>query len=215
MSTEKVSSEKRILASRANGALSRGPKTPEGKARSARNAMRHGLLAKQVVLRNESSEGFQTLFDAYTERFGPLDDVEIGLIEEMVAAYWRMHRALAIEMHMLDSDMAGRQSPTAVGRLTDSFSSLADTPKFNAIQRYQARLHLVHSRALRELAAMRRTLPQQMLLPNEPRKSHAFNETVEDEPRFEPKFDSGNGEDLPTPGAEMPALEREPCETLE
>ena len=42
------------------------------------------------------------LFDMYAERFGPLDDVETGLIEEMVASYWRLRRAFAMEARLLE-----------------------------------------------------------------------------------------------------------------
>ncbi|MGB7723408.1 MAG: hypothetical protein WBL65_26150, partial [Bryobacteraceae bacterium] len=66
---------RRINSSRANGACSRGPITPEGKERSSTNALRHGLLAKCVVLENESSECFDELVTQHQERFAPADGV--------------------------------------------------------------------------------------------------------------------------------------------
>ncbi len=53
--------DKQITASRANGARSRGPKTPEGKARSARNSTHHGLLARVLLLEGESRDRFDEL----------------------------------------------------------------------------------------------------------------------------------------------------------
>jgi hypothetical protein len=53
-----MSSLGRILSSRANGARSTGPVTAEGKRRSSQNATSHGLLARHIVMRDESPEGF-------------------------------------------------------------------------------------------------------------------------------------------------------------
>ena len=158
MSSENVS-EKRILAARANGALSRGPKTPEGKARSSRNAIRHGLLSKIVVLSHEDPELFGQLFENYAARFNPADEIEMGLVEEMVAANWRARRALAIERRTTETEMNNRPPGPGIDRLADSFGDLSTTPKLGVLHRYQARLHLMHSRALRDFLLLRRTLP--------------------------------------------------------
>ena len=90
---------------------SHGPKTPEGKARSAQNARTHGLLSSIAALRTENKEAFDTILHDYCGRFQPADAVELGLIEEMVAASWHLRRAFAIETSMLDTEMDARPTP--------------------------------------------------------------------------------------------------------
>ena len=48
----------RTLANRANGKLSHGPRTPEGKAVSSMNAVKHGFFARDPLLAGESAEEF-------------------------------------------------------------------------------------------------------------------------------------------------------------
>src|ERR1035441_9949645 len=81
-----MSSLRRINSSRANGVRSRGPITAQGQDRSSANAIRHGLLAKCVVLENESGPCFDQLVAEHIGRFAPADGVEFGMIEEMAAA---------------------------------------------------------------------------------------------------------------------------------
>jgi hypothetical protein len=158
-----MSSQRRIAASRANGKLSHGPKTPEGKSQSSRNALRHGLLARFAVLKCESTAEFRASLDQHLQRFGPLDNVETGIIEEMAFAYWRLRRAWAIEARLIDDGVDAQTSGDAVGRLTASFSGLATSPQFNLLHRYETRLHRIFQRALQNLATLRNDF-----LPNEP-----------------------------------------------
>ena len=122
------SSKRRKQASRANGARSRGPTTPEGKSRSSYNAIRHGLLANCVVLRTEPRESFEALLNQYVERFTPLDDVEFGMIEEMASCYWRLRRGWAIETELLNTGIQKQPPGSELTRLAASFSELAVSP---------------------------------------------------------------------------------------
>src|SRR5260370_9398211 len=53
-----VRGSKKSDTSRANGAKSRGPVTPEGRAKSSRHSTRHGLRAKSIVLPPEPADEF-------------------------------------------------------------------------------------------------------------------------------------------------------------
>lgn len=105
-----MSSLRRILSSRANGAKSRGPKTPEGKRITAMNGLRHGLAAKTVVLATESQAGFDELHQACIEQFQPRTKFESYLVLEMAAAKWRQSRIWSVETAALELEM-DRQHP--------------------------------------------------------------------------------------------------------
>jgi hypothetical protein len=98
--------EKQLQASRKNGALSRGPITPEGKFHSAHNATRHGLLAGTVVLEEESEDRFQALLSAFMEEYQPATQTQITLVETMAVARWRQLRVWGAQKTALDRDMA-------------------------------------------------------------------------------------------------------------
>jgi hypothetical protein len=160
-------SEQRSSAARANGALSRGPKSPEGKTRSSQNAIKHGLLSSIVVLHNESQEAFDRAVQSYCDRFQPADEVERDMVEELVAASWRARRALAIETQMMDAGMDSLLNvPSELDRLTGAFSELAATPKLRTVHRYQVHLHGMKSRLLRDFITLRKNVPPAALPPD-------------------------------------------------
>ncbi|HEX4134089.1 MAG TPA: hypothetical protein VHY84_05655 [Bryobacteraceae bacterium] len=112
-----MSSILRIAASRANGAKSRGPVTPEdkaksaansihstgpitpeGQARSSQNAARHGILSASVVLPAESAPAFTAILTDLQEELRPETAIEHRLVEIMAVADWRRSRLWCLEM---------------------------------------------------------------------------------------------------------------------
>jgi len=88
--TEKTENQK--AASRANGAKTHGPVTPEGKRKSARNSFRHGLLAKAIVFEGESREQFAALLKAFCDELQPQTPIEDLLVQKMAVNHWRQER---------------------------------------------------------------------------------------------------------------------------
>ena len=93
-----------VEAARRNGARSRGPTTPEGKARSAPNATRHGLAALAYpVLRGEDADAFAALHGRLLDRFAPDDEVTGFLVWRLASAMWRLQRAERLEVEAIDT----------------------------------------------------------------------------------------------------------------
>ncbi len=83
--------------SRTNGSKSRGPKTPEGKARSSMNATKFGLFAKTIVLPEENRAEFQALLDAHIARHQPDGEDEWHLVHTMALCQWQERRVWKAE----------------------------------------------------------------------------------------------------------------------
>src|SRR6266851_1122004 len=108
-----MTSELKSATSRANGAKSHGPKTPEGKEKSSRNSLVHGFTSKNtIVLECENEDDFQVMIGDYTATYQPGSPVEEDLVNQMVACRWRMQRLRIIETALLDSEMR-RELPEA------------------------------------------------------------------------------------------------------
>jgi len=96
-----MSSERKITANRRNAQRSTGPKTPEGKAAVRHNALKHGLLAKEVVITSaegrENPAEFRDLLHALVEDLQPVGVSERFLVERIAVCQWRLRRAVRYE----------------------------------------------------------------------------------------------------------------------
>jgi len=150
-------------ASRANGALSKGPVTAEGKRRSSQNALKHGLRAQNVVLGDESQEGFTESLQMHVECFQPADAMELKMLQDMTSTQWCQERAVAMENRLLENEAALQPDADPLDRLVAGFSSLAERPALHLLNRYQNRLSRQYQRQFQNLLMLKN-----IKWPNEP-----------------------------------------------
>jgi hypothetical protein len=146
----------RAESSRRNGAKSRGPKTPEGKAKAALNSVTFGISAKTLILQNEDPDQFLGMWNSYIEYLDPSNQVEIDLVSDLVAARWRLRRIWRYETATLDIEMDAQASDFEkrfITRDEDMRGSLAFAKLggLNTAMRYEVHLSRVYRRALAEI----------------------------------------------------------------
>lgn len=89
-------SQKQIEANRDNGKKG-GVKTEEGKAVSRYNALKHGLLAEQVLMKGEDEKTLLELEKRLRSELLPATEVELLLVDRIASNIWRLKRALSFE----------------------------------------------------------------------------------------------------------------------
>jgi hypothetical protein len=146
-----MSSTRRILASRANGALSKGPKTPEGKLRCAGNAVKHGLRAHTVVPEDETSPAFAALVSEFEQDLQPRDLREQTCVQFMALARWRTLRLWRLEKDALEQEMARQdfEEHCPATRAAHAFRALCDGSRSaHLLIRYETMYSRQYERAL-------------------------------------------------------------------
>ena len=92
-----MTSQEQTEANRRNALKSTGPKSTKGKARASLNALKHGLLAKDIVLPSEDEQEFEGLRRALITELRPEGSLEEQIAERIVACLWRLRRVYPIE----------------------------------------------------------------------------------------------------------------------
>jgi len=88
---------------RLNAQQSTGPRTEEGKARSAMNALTHGLSAVDPVLPDEDRAAFENLVQDFIDEYRPQTASETRLARELASISWRLDRIPGLEAALLSS----------------------------------------------------------------------------------------------------------------
>jgi hypothetical protein len=191
--TQEPVSQKQLEANRANATHSTGPRSPEGKARSAQNARKHGFTAASFsVIHLEDVEFLDNLKVDLAALYQPVNSQEVFALERIALAQLALLRCSALEAgffttrlntslntdgtccYVYDTDVT-RDEGVAKHQvrsycLADGFQrQAAKSPGWTLFLRYQAQTERLYRRAVEEferLRALRGELPEE--IPNEP-----------------------------------------------
>ena len=157
-----------IKANRDNAKKSTGPRTKEGKSRVAKNALKHGLLARDTVLPGEDPADFDSQLIALEADIGPANSLEFELVRQIADAQWRMRRLTRLETGFISAAVddtrrhAEKHCPDTLRPGYDGetlllgSAMLERTQAFVHLARYDGHLSRRFFRAVKQLADLRR-----------------------------------------------------------
>lgn len=115
-----VRSALQAAVSALNGARSKGPKTPEGKASSSLNALHHGLSAKNLLLPGEDAAEYEQHLDGYFSSFAPATLPEAQIVAQVGDLAWKVERLTKLENNRLRARLEEKLEETDAFRLVIS-----------------------------------------------------------------------------------------------
>ena len=145
-----------------NQSKSTGNRTPEGKAVSSLNALRHGLTGRIVVLPSEDINVYQTFCKELMADLAPETPLERQYAQTFCDTQWRLNRARSYEDSMLalghfeHADSLDVEDPQILAALTAAKVFRENSKAFVNLSLYEQRLQRMQKEALRQLRSSSR-----------------------------------------------------------
>jgi hypothetical protein len=175
-----MTTDAQIKANRLNARKSTGPKTAEGKAVVAQNAIKHGLFAHENVIKCEKQADFDCFHDALLAGLAPAGGVEAMLAGRIVSLSWRLKRVermtsevIDVKIARIESDSWDRSrrreaglmdSETGRSELALGWAVMRDFSDAQVLERllmYEKRIESSLYKAMNELQKLQRTRERQ------------------------------------------------------
>jgi hypothetical protein len=155
-----MASPAQIAASRINGARSHGPVTPEGKAISSRNALKHGLRAVDAVLPIvEDPKEFEQFTADMLQSLQPHGPQQHAIAERIVSLQWKLRRVPRIEGEAMRDLLVSNGRVIGVGVMAHDLAKTSHgrpNSSLLTLQIYEQRLQRMLLSAMRELRQLKK-----------------------------------------------------------
>src|SRR6187431_3124196 len=201
--------EERAKISRENGAKSKGPKTEEGKEKSARNALKDGARAEkfahfvpphEVVVCNEDRKAYTQSVDELVAIYKPLNQAAFACVGDMAAARWQIRRlSQCITIHWNIALIAAGNKPAGGNLAPELFEvkAIADASAellsgnsvLTKLNREIARLQTVIARLERRIKFIHANFPDFAPANKQTRQNEEANAENEELSEAEPEKD--------------------------
>lgn len=97
-------SKKQLVANKINAQKSTGPKSLTGKVQSKKNSIKHGLLSKDLIIRDEDPKKLDMLIEELIISLQPEGKIEEILVEKIASTLWRLQRLISAESGALNEN---------------------------------------------------------------------------------------------------------------
>ena len=145
-----MATQRQILANRQNADKSTGPKTPEGKLISSRNATRHGFYASAVLLPEEDRAEYVRLTRGVVGFYSPQSVLEEEQVLIIIHTLWQLRRANMVDTELFQMYQFHDGERGGVG--TAFAQDATQGNSFTKLTRYQSFLLKKAETARKELA---------------------------------------------------------------
>jgi len=145
-----MASAAQIEANRKNAQMSTGPVTPQGKARSGRNAIRHGLLSTVIPI---NAPGYQELLVGLYTSLTPQNELQRMMVDQIAITTMRLRRIWGAEQSYLYTK-AGNW-PDGPDANAASVHTYLEVPAAVTYLRYESMLNRLLARLLRQYHEIR------------------------------------------------------------